>query len=84
MFIFAFISITLGGGSIEDPAVIYARECFVSFRYTAKCFSYTYTYNILFQILFQCRLLQDIEYSFLCYTVGPCCLPALYVAVCIC
>ena len=27
LFIFAFISITLGGGS-EDPAVIYVRECF--------------------------------------------------------
>ena len=28
LFIFAFISITLGGASIEDPAVIYVRECF--------------------------------------------------------
>ena len=27
LFIFAFISITLGGGS-EDPTVIYVRECF--------------------------------------------------------
>ena len=27
---------------------------------------------ILFQILFHYRLFQDIEYSFLCYTVGPC------------
>ena len=34
---------------------------------------------ILFQILFHYRLLQDIEYSSLCYTVGPCCLPALYI-----
>ena len=25
-----------------------------------------------FQILFYYRLLQDIEYSFLCYLVGPC------------
>ena len=30
-----------------------------------------YMYN-LFQILFRYRLLQDIEYSSLCYTVGPC------------
>ena len=28
LFIFAFISIILGGG-IEDPAVIYVGECFV-------------------------------------------------------
>ena len=30
--------------------------------------------SILFQILFHYRLLQDSEYSSLCYTVGPCCL----------
>ena len=29
---------------------------------------------ILLQILFHYRLLQDIEYSSLCYSVGPCCL----------
>ena len=29
---------------------------------------------ILFHRLFHYRLLQDIEYSSLCYTVGPCCL----------
>ena len=33
---------------------------------------------ILFQILFHYRLLQDIEYSSLCYTVGPCCLFYIY------
>ena len=38
---------------------------------------------ILLQILFHCRLLYDIEYSSLCYTVGPCCLPVLYMVVCI-
>ena len=27
---------------------------------------------ILFQILFPYRLVQNIEYSYLCYTVGPC------------
>ena len=30
-------------------------------------------YNVLFQVLFHYRLLQDIEYSPLRYTVGPCC-----------
>ena len=34
----------------------------------------------MFQIIFHYRLLQDIEYSFLCYVVGPCCLPILYIA----
>ena len=28
LFIFAFISSILGGRSLEDPAVIYVRECF--------------------------------------------------------
>ena len=36
---------------------------------------------ILFQILFHYRLLQDIEYSSLCYMGGPCCFLVLYVVV---
>ena len=40
--------------------------------------SYTYLY-ILFHILFHCDLSQAIEYSFLCYTVGPCYLSILYI-----
>ena len=39
---------------------------------------------ILFHILFHYGLLQDIKYSSLCYTVGPCCLSILYIVVCIC
>ena len=39
---------------------------------------------ILFQILFHYRLLQDTEYSSVCYTVGPCCLSILYIVVFIC
>ena len=38
---------------------------------------------ILFQNLFY-KLLQNIKYSSLCYTVGPCCLFILYIVVCIC
>ena len=38
---------------------------------------------VLFQILFHYILLQDIEYSSVCYIVGPCCLPVLYTVVCI-
>ena len=39
---------------------------------------------ILFHILFQYGLSQDIKYSSLCYTVGPCCLSILYIIDCIC
>ena len=34
--------------------------------------------------LFHYSLLQDIEYSSLCYTVGPCCWSNLFIVVCIC
>ena len=39
---------------------------------------------IVFYIIFHYGLSQDIEFSFLCYTVGPCCLSILYIIVCIC
>ena len=38
--------------------------------------------SILFQILFLFRLLHNTEQSFLCYTVGPCWLSILNIAVC--
>ena len=38
--------------------------------------------SIHFQILFPLRLLQDIEQSSLCYTIGPCWLSILNIAVC--
>ena len=45
--------------------------------YTLSVYIYIYIYffflYILFQILFHYGLLQDIEYSSLCYTVGHCC-----------
>ena len=40
--------------------------------------------HIFLKILFHHRLLQDIEYSSLCNTVGPCCLPILHIVDCIC
>ena len=65
-------------------------HCCVHFCCTTKWFSYTYI-HILFSILFHCGLSQDIEYSFLCYTVGPCCLSILHtlwillpLGVCLC
>ena len=40
--------------------------------------------SIHFQILFPCRLLQNIEYSSLCATVGPCWLSILYIVGVVC
>ena len=40
--------------------------------------------HILFCIFFHYCLLEDIEYSSLCQTVGPCCLSILYIIACIC
>ena len=40
--------------------------------------------DIPFQIFFPYRLLQNIEYSSLCYTVGPYWLFILYIVVYIC
>ena len=42
---------------------------------------YIYIYIYLLKILFHYRLLQDKEYSSLCYTVGPCYLSILYIVV---
>ena len=44
---------------------------------------YTYIY-VLFNILFHSGLSQDIKYTSLCYTVGPCWLSILCIVVCIC
>ena len=52
--------------------------------YTCVCIYICMYVYILFHILFRYRLLQDIEYSSLCYTVDPCCLSILYIVVCIC
>ena len=40
--------------------------------------------SILFQLLFPFKLLQNIESSSLCYTVGPCWLSILNMVVCTC
>ena len=58
-------------------------RCCVNFCCTTKWLSYRCIY-ILFHILFHYGLSQDIEYSSLCCTIGPCCLSILYVIVCIC
>ena len=50
-------------------------SCCISFRYTAQWLNYIH----FFQILFPYRLLQNVEYSSLFYTVGPCWLSVLYI-----
>ena len=54
-------------------------QCCVSVMYIAKWF--IIHVSILFQILFLFSLLQNIEFSSLCYTVGPCGLSILNIAV---
>ena len=54
-------------------------------RTGVPCIAGGYIYiSILFYILFHYGLSQDIEYSSLYYTAGPCCLPILHLIVCIC
>ena len=43
-----------------------------------------YRLSFFFQILFHYHLLQGIEYSSLCYMVGPCCLSLLCIVVYVC
>ena len=50
---------------------------------SAKWLIYTYIY-IPYHIIFHYILSQDIEYSYLCYAVGPCRLSILYILICIC
>ena len=42
--------------------------------FLTRLMPHLYILSVLFQILFHYSLLQDIGYSFLCYTVNPCCL----------
>ena len=44
---------------------------------------YIYIFSFIFFSIMVCQS-QDIEYSSLCYTVGPCCLSILYTIVCLC
>ena len=40
-------------------------------------------YVFFFPILFYYGLSQEIVYSSLCYSVGPCCVSILYIRICI-
>ena len=47
-------------------------QCYVSFRYTAKWFSYTYTYIHSFSDCFPIQIITEYWVVFPFYTVGPC------------
>ena len=52
-------------------------------RLSTHTHTHIYIY-ILFHVLFHYGLSEDIEYSFLCCTVRPCCLFILYIIICLC
>ena len=61
----------------------------ISFRCPAKWFSYIYIFiklniYLFFFRFFSHRLLQNTEFSSLCYTLGPYWFSILYMVVCIC
>ena len=77
--------------TFRDPKLLgyYIHLCWYGWKYSiSHTHICTYVYIhihiymyvcILFQILFPSRLPQDIGYSSLCYTVGPCCSSILYI-----
>ena len=69
-------------GPFFNESIVYL-QCCVCFRCTTKWFSYTYICIFFFQIFFPCRLLQNIEYTSLYYTVGPFWLSILDTVVCV-
>ena len=50
----------------------------------AHTHTHTHMHAHIYSVLFHYGLLQDIEYSSLCYRVGTCCLFILYIVVYIC
>ena len=69
---------------LPDPGIEPVPPAFAGGFFTTKpsCKPlYVYIHICSFQMLFHYRLLQDIEYSSLCYTVGLCCLSIFYIVV---
>ena len=74
-----FLPFFWGGGGYCS---LVGLQCVFQGKVIQLCvYLYMHTY-IPFQIFLHYRLLQDTEYSFLYYTVGPC-LSVLYIVVCI-
>ena len=69
---------------LPDPGIEPVPPAFAGGFFTTKPSGkplYVYIHICSFQMLFHYRLLQDIEYSSLCYTVGLCCLSIFYIVV---
>ena len=64
--------------SIQQSDLVIHTYTYICMEKNLKKNTYIYMY-ILFQILFHSRLPQDIGYSSLRYTVGPCCSSILYI-----
>ena len=56
---------------------------FCQFQVYSKVIQSNIYMYLLFQILFPYKLLHNIEYGSLCYTVGPCSLSGFYTVVCL-
>ena len=57
-----------------SPFVTNPNSCLLDQNHLVLFFSYSFYY----------RLLQDIDYHSLCYTVRPCCLSILYIYIILC
>ena len=64
----SYVSVSFIFLKILKPFLLLKYSWFIVFHVYSKVIQL----RTLFQILFHCRLLQDIEYSSLCYTVGLC------------
>ena len=85
LFLPFFLSFLIEVYLIYNVVLISAVQQSDSVLQYTQLYIYIYIYiHILFYILFHYGLSQDIEYSSLCNTVGPCCLPILYIIVFIC
>ena len=85
-FFFFFLSFFFFYWSIVDlQSFRCIAKWFIHINMCLCMYIYIHMYICIpFQILFHCRLLQDIDYRSLCYTVGLCCLAILYIVLCIC
>jgi len=58
--------------------LLHFRQILYQLNYQGSLHKYV---SIFFQVIFPLRLLQNTEQSSLCYIVGPCLLPTVYIAV---
>ena len=58
--------------------LLHFRQILYQLNYQGSLHKYVSTF---FQVIFPLRLLQNTEQSSLCYIVGPCLLPTVYIAV---